>query len=161
VSVVDVTGAMLERGRARAVDDGILAGIDWIVGDAEALPVGDRAVDAYTIAFGLRNVTEPAKALAEAHRVVKPGGQLLILEFSPRVMPLLGRLYDLYSFRVLPALGRVVAGDADSYLYLAESIRRFPDPDRLTRMIEAAGFAGVRHRSMTGGIAALHAGWRA
>jgi demethylmenaquinone methyltransferase/2-methoxy-6-polyprenyl-1,4-benzoquinol methylase len=159
-TVVDLTADMLRRGRARAIDGGILGGVDWIAGDAEALPVAERSLAAYTIAFGLRNVTDPVKALREAHRVLQPGGRMLVLEFSPRVLPGLSQLYDLYSFRVLPALGRLVVGDAESYRYLAESIRRFPDPDRLARMIGEAGFAGVRWRSMTGGIAALHSGWR-
>jgi demethylmenaquinone methyltransferase/2-methoxy-6-polyprenyl-1,4-benzoquinol methylase len=159
-TVVDLTPEMVGRGRARAIDSGILRGIDWLAGDAEALPLPDRQVGAYSIAFGLRNVTEPERALAEARRVLLPGGRLLILEFSPAVLPAIGQLYDLYSFRVLPALGRMVVGDAGSYRYLAESIRRFPPPDRLQSMIESAGFAGVRWRSMTGGIACLHSGWR-
>jgi demethylmenaquinone methyltransferase/2-methoxy-6-polyprenyl-1,4-benzoquinol methylase len=159
-TVVDLTPEMLRRGRARAIDSGILAGVEWLAGDAEALPVGERSLAAYTIAFGLRNVTDPARALGEAHRVLRPGGRILVLEFSPAVLPGLRQLYDLYSFRVLPAMGRLIVGDADSYRYLAESIRRFPDPDRLARMLGEAGFAGVRWRAMTGGIAALHSGWR-
>ncbi|MBI1774720.1 MAG: class I SAM-dependent methyltransferase [Proteobacteria bacterium] len=160
VTVVDLTPEMLSHGRARAVDAGLLDGIDWAAGDAEALPLADRSVDAYSIAFGLRNVTEPETALGEAHRVLRPGGRLAVLEFSPAVLPGLSQVYDLYSFRVLPLLGGLVAGDAGSYRYLAESIRRFPRPEVLAEMIQRQGFAGVRLQAMTGGIAALHSGWR-
>jgi len=160
VSVVDLTPAMLAVGRDRAIDRGILGGIDWIAGDAEALPVADMTADSYTIAFGLRNVTHVDRALAEARRVLKPGGRFLCLEFSRVVVPLLDRLYDAYSFRVLPALGAVVARDRESYQYLVESIRRFPSQDDLAGRIAAAGFGVVRYRNLSGGIAALHSGWR-
>ena len=158
--VCDLTQSMLRRGRDRAIDHGHLAGIEWVCGDAERLPVGDASVDVYTIAFGLRNVTHIAAALAEARRVLKPGGRFFCLEFS-RIEPgLLRPLYDLYSFTVLPALGQVVAGDRDAYQYLAESIRRFPPQRELARMMEDAGLEQVRFRNLTGGIAALHSGWR-
>ncbi len=160
VSVVDLTPAMLAVGRDRAIDRGLLGGIDWLAGDAEALPVADMTADCYTIAFGLRNVTHIDRALAEARRVLKPGGRFLCLEFSRVVVPLLDRLYDLFSFRVLPALGAVVARDRDSYQYLVESIRRFPPQDDLAGRIAAAGFGVVRYRNLSGGIAALHSGWR-
>ena len=160
VTVVDLTPAMLTVGRDRAIDRGILAGIDWVAGDAEALPVADMTADSYTIAFGLRNVTHIDRALAEARRVLKPGGRFLCLEFSRVVVPLLDRLYDTYSFRVLPTLGAVVARDRESYQYLVESIRRFPSQDDLAGRIAAAGFGVVRYRNLSGGIAALHSGWR-
>lgn len=160
VSVVDLTPAMLAVGRDRAIDRGCLRGIDWVAGDAEALPIADMTADSYTIAFGLRNVTHIDRALAEARRVLKPGGRFLCLEFSRVVVPLLDQLYDTYSFRVLPVLGAVVARDRPSYQYLVESIRRFPPQDDLAGMIAAAGFGVVRYRNLSGGIAALHSGWR-
>ena len=160
VIVVDATPAMLEVGRDRMIAGGLLAGIEWVAGDAERLPVADGSVDAYTIAFGLRNVTHMDLALAEARRVLRPGGRFLCLEFSRVVLPLLDRLYDAYSFAVLPALGRAVAGDAASYRYLAESIRTFPAQEELSARIRAAGLDQVRYRNLTGGIAALHSAWR-
>ncbi len=160
VTVVDLTPAMLAEGRARTLDGGRLDGIDWIAGNAEALPLPDRAFDAYTVAFGLRNVTHLDRALAEARRVLKPGGRLLVLEFAPRAAAGLNDLYDLYSFSVLPWLGAKVAGDRDAYVYLAESIRRFPDPETLSRMIRTAGFGAHRHRSLSCGIAQLHGATR-
>lgn len=158
--VCDINQSMLRAGRDRAIDAGRLSGIAWVCGDAEHLPVADAAVDAYTVAFGLRNVTDIAAALAEARRVLKPGGRFLCLEFSPVKTPLLREVYDLYSFAVLPLLGRVVAGDHDAYRYLAESIRRFPPQAELSRLMAAAGFEQVSCRSLTGGIAALHSAWR-
>ena len=160
VIVCDATPAMTVAGRDRALDRGILSGIDWVVGDGEALPFAPRTADAYTIAFGIRNITRIEIALREAARVLRPGGRFMCLEFSPEVLPGLDRLYDAYSFAIIPAMGSLVARDADSYRYLVESIRRFPRPDRFAAMIEAAGFAGVRHRKLSGGIAALHAGYR-
>lgn len=158
--VCDANREMLETGRARALDNGILAGIDWIAGDAEALPFADRSFDLYTIAFGLRNVTHIERALAEARRVLKHGGRFLCLEFTPAIHPLLQPLYDLYSFSMLPALGQIVAGDRDAYAYLAESIRCFPAQSELAAMIAAAGLDRVSFRSLTGGIVALHSAWR-
>lgn len=160
VIVCDVNRQMLDIGRARAIDDGILFGLEWVCGDAEALPLADRSVDLYTIAFGLRNVTDLGRALAEARRVLRPGGRFLCLEFAPAVTPLLAPAYDFYSFRVLPLLGRIVAGDAAAYAYLAESIRRFPPQGALCEMIEAAGLERARYRNLTGGVAALHSAWR-
>jgi demethylmenaquinone methyltransferase/2-methoxy-6-polyprenyl-1,4-benzoquinol methylase len=160
VVVCDVNRQMLDIGRARAIDDGILDGIEWVCGDAEALPVAERSVDLYTIGFGLRNVTRIEQALAEVRRVLRPGGRFLCLEFAPAVAGWLAPVYDLYSFRVLPLLGRVVTGDADAYTYLAESIRRFPAQGVLCEMIEAAGLDRPRYRNLTGGIAALHSAWR-
>jgi len=160
VVVCDANPQMLEIGRAQALDDGILVGIDWLCGDAEALPFGDRSFDLYTIAFGLRNVTRLDRALAEAWRILKPGGRFLCLEFTPAVAPALQPLYDFYSFQVLPLLGQIVTGNREAYAYLAESIRRFPPQSALSERIEAAGLDRVRHRNLTGGIAALHSAWR-
>ncbi len=158
--VCDVNQAMLQEGRDRAIDRGRVGEIAWLCGDAEALPVASRSVDAVTIAFGLRNVTRMEAALAEMRRVLKPGGRFLCLEFSPVSSPLLGRLYDLYSFNVLPRIGAVVTGDSEAYRYLVESIRRFPDQNELARRMTAAGFERVTVRTLSGGIAALHSGWR-
>lgn len=160
VIVCDLTPAMLEVGRDRAIDRGILSGIEWLAGDAETLPLGDRSVDACTIAFGLRNVTHPDRALAEMCRVLKPGGRFLCLEFSHVVLPGLRELYDGYSRTALPALGALVARDRGSYEYLVESIRRFPPQPQLAEMMKAAGFDLVSWRNLSGGIAALHVGWR-
>ncbi len=160
VVVCDLTPRMLEIGRDRAIDRGLLHSIDWVCGDAEALPFPDRVMEAYCIAFGLRNVTHIDRALAEARRVLKPGGHFLCLEFSRVILPLLSPLYDLYSFNVLPAMGAVVAGDRDAYLYLVESIRRFPPQDELAELMTAAGLERVRYRNLSGGVAAIHSGWR-
>jgi len=160
VVVCDLTPAMLAVGRDRAIDRGILSGIEWVNGDAEKLPFADRSFDAYTVAFGFRNLTQLDQALTEARRVLRPGGRLLCLEFSHVVLPILDRLYDLYSFRVLPLLGQIVARDRPAYLYLVESIRRFPRQDDLSQRIAAAGFDRVTFRNLTGGIAALHSAWR-
>jgi len=160
VLVCDLTPAMLTVGRDRAIDRGILTGIDWVAGDAEALPFADRSADACTIAFGLRNVTHPDRALAEMNRILKPGGRFLCLEFSHVVLPGLRELYDGYSRAALPALGAVVARDRGSYEYLVESIRRFPDQPALADMMRTAGFDLVSWRNLSGGISALHVGWR-
>jgi demethylmenaquinone methyltransferase/2-methoxy-6-polyprenyl-1,4-benzoquinol methylase len=160
VFVCDLTPAMLEVGEDRAIDRGILAGIEWVAGDAEALPFGDRFADGCTIAFGLRNVTHPARALAEMHRILRPGGRFLCLEFSRVVLPGLRELYDRYSRTALPALGALVARDRGSYEYLVESIRRFPPQEDLAALMREAGFAQVSWRNLSGGIAALHVGWR-
>ena len=151
---------MLNVGRDRAIDRGLLSGIEWVCGDATALPIEDSSVDAYTIAFGIRNVTGIEAALAEARRVLKPGGKFVCLEFCPVDRPLLRPLYDAYSFAVVPALGRAVAGDSESYKYLVESIRRFPGPEAFSSLMEASGLEQVRSRALTGGIAALYSGWR-
>jgi demethylmenaquinone methyltransferase/2-methoxy-6-polyprenyl-1,4-benzoquinol methylase len=151
---------MLEVGRDRALDRGWLGQIAWVAGDAERLPLPDRSFDAYTIAFGIRNVTNIEAALAEAFRVLKPGGRFLCLEFSTVEVPLLDTLYDAYSFNAIPALGGLVAGDSAAYRYLVESIRRFPDQKTFMGLIENAGFERVRFRNLTGGIAALHSAWR-
>lgn len=160
VTVCDLTESMVRVGRDRGLDGGMLSGIDWTVGNAEDLPFPSRSMDAYTIAFGLRNVTRIDKALAEARRVLKPGGRFYCLEFSHVVIPVLRDIYDGYSFHLLPRLGQMVAGDKDSYQYLVESIRRFPEQQALCRRIEAAGFTGAKARNLSGGIACIHSGWR-
>lgn len=160
VTVVDINHEMLLVGRDASIDQGIVSGIDWVCGDAERLPIADASVDAFTIAFAIRNVTRIPAALAEARRVLKPGGRFLCLEFSRVVVPVLDRLYDTYSFAVLPRLGAIVAGDAEAYRYLAESIRRFPPQDAFARMIADAGLDLVKYRNLSGGIAALHSAWR-
>jgi demethylmenaquinone methyltransferase/2-methoxy-6-polyprenyl-1,4-benzoquinol methylase len=160
VTICDINPAMLEVGRDRAVDRGLLHGLTWATGDAENLPFPDRAFDAYTIAFGLRNVTDIDKALREAHRVLRPGGRFYCLEFSKVTSAPVGRVYDAYSERALPFFGRVIAKDAESYRYLHESIRRFPSQRELAKRMRAAGLERVTWRNMTLGIVALHSGWR-
>lgn len=160
VTVCDLTENMVRVGRDRAIDRGIATGLSFTVGNAESLPVRDRSVDVYTIAFGLRNVTRIDRALEEARRVLKPGGRFFCLEFSRVVIPGLDRLYDLYSFNVIPRMGQIVAKDRESYQYLVESIRQFPSQQDLAARMEAAGLARARWRNLTGGIAAIHSGWR-
>lgn len=160
VVICDVNPAMVAIGRDRALDRGLTEGATFVVGDAERLPFADSSVDVYTIGFGLRNVTHPVAALAEARRVLRPGGRFFCLEFSRVVLPVLGRIYDLYSFAVLPSLGELVAGDRAAYEYLVESIRRFPSQEGLAGLMSAADFAFVRWRNLSGGIAAIHSGWR-
>ena len=160
VILSDINAAMLLRGRDRILDHGIAGNVDCVVANAEALPFADGAFDCVTIGFGLRNVTDKAAALASMHRVLKVGGQLLVLEFSKPTLPALGKVYDLYSFNVLPALGAVVAHDAPSYRYLAESIRMHPDQETLLAMMRSAGFAHARYHNLSGGIVALHRGFK-
>ncbi|HVV65215.1 MAG TPA: bifunctional demethylmenaquinone methyltransferase/2-methoxy-6-polyprenyl-1,4-benzoquinol methylase UbiE [Rhizomicrobium sp.] len=159
VTGCDINPDMLREGVRRAEAKGERA-IEWVCGDAEKLPAPDASFDAYTIAFGIRNVTHLDKALSEARRVLKPGGRFLCLEFSRVEAPGLDALYDAYSINVLPRLGRLVAGDAEAYRYLAESIRRFPPQKAFARMIEAAGLSQVKARNLTGGIAAMHSAWK-
>jgi demethylmenaquinone methyltransferase / 2-methoxy-6-polyprenyl-1,4-benzoquinol methylase len=159
VSIADINHEMLKVGRSRAADRGMLGDLGWVTADAQKLPLPDKSVDAYTIAFGLRNVTRIDEALAEARRVLRPGGRFLCLEFSAVVIPGMKELYDRYSFSVLPKLGSRFAGDAESYLYLAESIRQFPPQDELVAKMRAVGFEQVSYRNFSGGIAALHSGW--
>lgn len=158
--VLDMTEDMLVEGQKRAEAAKLSAGLSWVVGDAMALPFEANSFDRYTISFGIRNVTRIEDALSEAFRVLKPGGRLLVLEFSRIPVPMAQRLYDLYSFNVIPKLGKAIAGDEASYRYLVESIRRFPDQDRFVRMISDAGFEQVSYRNLTLGIAALHSGWK-
>lgn len=159
-TVLDLTEPMLVAGRARAEAESLGGRLDWVVGDAMALPFEDRSFDTYTISFGIRNVTGIDIALTEAFRVLKPGGRLMVLEFSQIPNDLMQKAYDLYSFNVIPRMGQVIAGDRDSYRYLVESIRRFPDQDRFAGMIRQAGFDQVRYRNLSMGIAALHSGWK-
>ena len=159
-TVVDINADMLAIGRARAAERGLDDAIGFVEGNAEALPFADRSYDAVTIAFGIRNVPRIEAALAEAHRVLRIGGRFLCLEFSTVDVPGLGALYEFYSFNVIPALGRAVVGDAEAYRYLVESIRRFPRPHAFADMIRAAGFARVSFERISGGIVALHSGWR-
>ncbi len=159
VTVCDINEKMVAEGKRRAEAKGETA-ITWTVGDAEALPAPDASFDAYTIAFGIRNVTHIEKALAEARRVLKPGGRFLCLEFSHVDVPGLDALYDAYSFKLLPRMGEWVAKDAQSYRYLAESIRRFPPREKFARMIEAAGLGQAKVRVLSGGIAAMHSAWK-
>lgn len=161
ILVCDLTLDMIEEGRNRALDRGMTGdAIGWVNGNAEDLPVASHSFDAYTIAFGLRNVADMQKALKEAYRALRPGGRFLCLEFSHVAFEPLRKLYDVYSFQVLPQLGHFVAKDKDSYLYLAESIRRFPPQRELCSHMRDAGFAEVKYRNLSGGIAALHSGWR-
>jgi demethylmenaquinone methyltransferase/2-methoxy-6-polyprenyl-1,4-benzoquinol methylase len=160
VIVCDINPAMLEVGRDRALDQNRLAGLHFLCADAEALPLPARSVDGYTIAFGIRNVTHIERALAEARRVLRPGGRFLCLEFSRLQLAPLERLYEAYSFTVVPWLGERVAGDRPAYQYLVESIRRFPEQATFAQLIERAGLGQVRWRNLSGGIAALHSAWR-
>jgi demethylmenaquinone methyltransferase/2-methoxy-6-polyprenyl-1,4-benzoquinol methylase len=161
VVLADINAAMLQVGRDKLIDGGDFGNIDCVQADAQALPFPNDSFDCVSIAFGLRNVTDKDTALRSMYRVLKPGGRLLVLEFSKPDNELLSRAYDTYSFKVLPLLGRVVAGDADSYQYLAESIRMHPDQETLKDMMEDAGFAQCEFYNMTGGIVALHKGSKA
>jgi demethylmenaquinone methyltransferase/2-methoxy-6-polyprenyl-1,4-benzoquinol methylase len=158
VVLADINDSMLKVGRDKLIDGGAVGNIDYVQADAQSLPFPDNHFDCITIAFGLRNVTDKAAALRSMLRVLKPGGRLLVLEFSKPESELLGKAYDLYSFRVLPLMGRLVANDADSYRYLAESIRMHPDQETLKTMMEEAGFALCEFFNMTGGVVALHRG---
>ncbi|NWI12105.1 COQ5 protein, partial [Crypturellus soui] len=160
VVVCDINKEMLKVGRQKAQQLGYSEGLSWVVGNAEELPFGDEKFDVYTIAFGIRNVTHIDLALQEAYRVLKPGGRFLCLEFSQVNNPLLSRLYDLYSFQIIPVLGEIIAGDWKSYQYLVESIRRFPPQEEFKAMIEDAGFLKVDYQNLTSGIVAIHSGFK-
>lgn len=159
VTVLDINGDMLEVGRERAAGrfDGR---IDFVEANAEELPFEDNSFNSYTVAFGIRNVPRIDRALSEAWRVLKPGGRFMCLEFSKVDVPLLDKVYDAYSFAVIPRIGQMVTGDADSYRYLVESIRRFPPPAAFARMMETAGFRRVTHKLLTAGVVAIHSGWK-
>lgn len=159
-TVLDLTEPMLIEGRKRADALRLADSLDWVVGDAMALPFAANTFDTYTISFGIRNVTRPAEALAEAFRVLKPGGRLMVLEFSHIPNDMMQRAYDLYSFNIIPRLGQMIAGDRDSYQYLVESIRKFPDQDTFLSMVRAAGFEQAAYRNLSLGIACLHSGWK-
>jgi len=158
--VCDMTEPMLIEGRKRAEAEALAGSLEWVVGDAMALPFDDASFDRYTISFGIRNVTRIDEALREAYRVLKPGGRMMVLEFSQLPNPMMQRAYDLYSFNVIPRMGQVIAGDRDSYQYLVESIRKFPDQETFAAMIRDAGFEQVKYRNLTMGVAALHSGWK-
>jgi len=159
-TVCDMTEPMLIEGQKRAEAEAMADKLDWVVGDAMALPFESNQFDVYTISFGIRNVTRIPDALAEAFRVLKPGGRLMVLEFSQIPNDLMQKAYDLYSFNIIPRMGQVIANDRDSYQYLVESIRKFPDQDRFADMIREAGFEQVKYRNLSMGIAALHSGWK-
>lgn len=159
-TVLDLTEPMLIEGRKRAEAEAMADSLDWVVGDAMALPFPDNTFDVYTISFGIRNVTRPQEALNEAYRVLKPGGRLMVLEFSQIPNDLMQWAYDLYSFNIIPRMGQVIAGDRDSYQYLVESIRKFPDQDTFLDMVKTAGFGNAKYRNLTMGVACLHSGWK-
>jgi demethylmenaquinone methyltransferase/2-methoxy-6-polyprenyl-1,4-benzoquinol methylase len=160
VTVVDINQEMLNAGRHKSFGKGYSEKIHWLQANAECLPIKDAYFDAYTTAFCIRNVTHIDRVLADARRVLKPGGRFMCLEFSHVVLPALEKLYDTYSFRILPKLGELVAGDRDAYQYLAESIRQFPSQGAFAEMITAAGMEQVKVRNLSGGIAAIHSAWR-
>ncbi|MFB9148519.1 bifunctional demethylmenaquinone methyltransferase/2-methoxy-6-polyprenyl-1,4-benzoquinol methylase UbiE [Roseovarius ramblicola] len=159
-TVLDLTEAMLVEGRRRAEAEALAGSLDWVAGDAMALPFADNSFDVYTISFGIRNVTRPQNALNEAFRVLRPGGRLMVLEFSQIPNDLMQKVYDLYSFNIIPRLGQTIANDRDSYQYLVESIRRFPDQETFLGMVQGAGFGNAKYRNLSMGIAALHSGWK-
>jgi demethylmenaquinone methyltransferase/2-methoxy-6-polyprenyl-1,4-benzoquinol methylase len=158
--VLDLTEPMLIEGRKRAEAEQMAGSLDWVVGDAMALPFENNTFDVYTISFGIRNVTRPQEALNEAFRVLKPGGRLMVLEFSQIPNELMQRVYDLYSFNIIPQLGQMIANDRDSYQYLVESIRKFPDQEAFLQMVRDAGFENAKYRNLSMGIACLHSGWK-
>lgn len=160
VTLADINLSMLKVGRDKLRDRGLVSNIDYVQADAEALPFPDNTFDVVTMAFGLRNVTEKQNALNSIYRVLKPGGRLLVLEFSKPTTAQLSKLYDLYSFHILPKMGQLVANDAESYQYLAESIRMHPDQETLKGMFEVAGFEQCDYQNLTGGIVALHRGFK-
>lgn len=159
-TVLDLTEPMLIEGRKRAEAEQMASSLDWVVGDAMALPFEDNSFDVYTISFGIRNVTRPQDALNEAYRVLRPGGRLMVLEFSQIPNELMQKAYDLYSFNIIPRMGQVIANDRDSYQYLVESIRKFPNQESFLNMVKQAGFENAKYRNLSMGIACLHSGWK-
>jgi demethylmenaquinone methyltransferase / 2-methoxy-6-polyprenyl-1,4-benzoquinol methylase len=160
VTVLDMTQGMLDEGGRRAEARQLADRLTWVCGDAMALPFEENSFDAYTISFGIRNVTRIDDALSEAYRVLRPGGRLMVLEFSRIPVPGLQWIYDKYSFNIIPPLGKMIANDRDSYQYLVESIRKFPDQEGFASMVRAAGFYQVKYRNLSMGVAALHSGWK-
>src|SRR6056297_733085 len=159
-TVLDLTEPMLIEGRKRAEAEAMEGSLDWVVGDAMDLPFEDNTFDVYTNSFGIRNVTRPQEALNEAYRVLRPGGRLMVLEFSQIPNDLMQKVYDLYSFNIIPPMGKLVTGDRDSYQYLVESIRKFPDQETFLGMVRAAGFENAKYRNLSMGIACLHSVWK-
>lgn len=159
-TVLDLTEPMLVAGRQRAEAGAMSEQLDWVVGDAMSLPFPANSFDVYTISFGIRNVTRPQEALNEAFRVLKPGGRLMVLEFSQIPNDMMQKVYDLYSFNIIPRMGQMIANDRDSYQYLVESIRKFPDQETFLGMVRAAGFENAKYRNLSMGIACLHSGWK-
>ena len=159
-TVLDLTEEMLVEGRKRAEASQMIDQLDWSVGDAMALPFPDNSFDVYTISFGIRNVTRPQDALNEAFRVLRPGGRLMVLEFSQIPNPAMQWAYDRYSFNLIPLMGQLIANDRDSYQYLVGSIRKFPDQDKFLNMVRSAGFENAKYRNLTAGVACLHSGWK-
>ncbi len=160
ITVCDINHEMLEVGRNRAIDKNIAQPLKWVCGNAESMPLPSGSVDAYTIAFGIRNVTDIPAALSEAFRVLRPGGHFMCLEFSKVDNHLLDKIYDFYSFKVIPEVGRRVTGDRDAYQYLVESIRQFPSQENFVSMLREAGFSRVNYTNLSGGVVAIHSGWR-
>lgn len=159
-TVLDLTSSMLTEGQNRAEAEQMVNQIDWVVGDAMHLPFEDNLFDVYTISFGIRNVTRPQEALEEAYRVLKPGGRIMVLEFSQIPVPLGQWFYDRYSFNFIPKMGEIITNDRHSYQYLVESIRKFPDQETFLGMIKGAGFENAKYRNLSLGIACLHSGWK-
>jgi len=160
VTVLDINGSMLAVGAERAAKKKLSENLEFVEANAESLPFEDNSFDAYTIAFGIRNVPHIDVALSEAYRVLKRGGRLLVLEFSEVELPVLERLYDEWSFKAIPRFGKMITGDGEPYQYLVESIRKFPNQENFATMIRNAGFSRVTYTNYTGGIAALHSGWK-
>ena len=160
VTICDINPEMLNEGKKRSIDKNILKNIEWICGDAETLPMPDANFDYYTIAFGIRNVTNIQNALNDAYRVLRPGGRFMCLEFSHVDNSLLSKIYDVFSFQLIPKIGKLVAKDEDSYRYLVESIRKFPKQEKFADMIKKAGFENVKYTDLSGGVVALHSGWK-
>jgi demethylmenaquinone methyltransferase/2-methoxy-6-polyprenyl-1,4-benzoquinol methylase len=159
-TIFDMTQSMLDEGQLRAEAQKLEDRLDWVCGDAMFLPFLDNTFDIYTISFGIRNVTDPQKALNEAYRVLRPGGRLMVLEFSQIPNPSMQWAYDRYSFNIIPPLGKIIADDSDSYQYLVESIRKFPNQEKFLKMVDNAGFSNAKYRNLTMGVACLHSGWK-
>ena len=159
-TVLDMTQSMLDEGQLRSEARNMENHLDWICGDAMSLPFLDNSFDIYTISFGIRNVTYPERALSEAYRVLRPGGRLMILEFSQIPNPSMQWAYDRYSFNIIPPMGKVIANDSESYEYLVESIRKFPSQEKFLKMVNNAGFGNSKYRNLTMGVACLHSAWK-
>ena len=159
-TVLDMTQSMLDEGQLRSEAEKMENHLNWVCGDAMSLPFKDNSFDIYTISFGIRNVTRPEKALNEAYRVLRPGGRLMILEFSQIPNPSMQWAYDRYSFNIIPPMGKIIANDSESYQYLVESIRKFPNQEKFLKMVNTAGFGNAKYRNLTMGVACLHSGWK-